>query len=139
MKDLIEKKIRQCSAELEKLIPEWNKRRDTLRRIFAIRQGLFTSKQLQKMTTDFRKIIRSVVLSFQIPLRLSLSGGNFGGRRLVAGGSAKDPANEGLEVLLVVEEGHINGFEARGAEHSVVAFAIYLALRKDNWSSLVLC
>jgi len=48
MKDLIEKKIRQCSAELEKLIPEWNKRRDTLRRIFAIRQGLFTSKQLQK-------------------------------------------------------------------------------------------
>jgi hypothetical protein len=42
MKDLIEKKIRQCSAELAKLIPEWNKRRDTLRRIFAIRQGLFT-------------------------------------------------------------------------------------------------
>src|SRR6516165_2601011 len=92
-----------------------------------------------KMTTDFRKIIRSVVLSFQIPLRLSLSGGNFGGRRLVAGGSAKDPANEGLEVLLVLEEGHVNGFEARGGEHSIVTFTIFLALRKDNWSSLVLC
>ena len=86
MKDLIEKKIRQCSAELSKLIPEWNKRRDTLRRIFAIRQGCLL-EATPKMTTDFRKIIRSVVLSFQIPLRLSLSGGNFGGR-LVAGCTA---------------------------------------------------
>src|SRR4029077_10646798 len=91
--------------------------------------GIVYLEATPKMTTDFRKTIRSVVLSFQIPLRLILSGGNFGGRRLVAGSSAKDPANEGLEVLLVPEDfarSDLNVFDRLCSNDSGVAFEVAL-------------
>jgi hypothetical protein len=92
--------------------------------------GIVYLEATPKMTTDFRKIIRSVVLSLQIPLRLSLSGGNFGGRRLVAGGSAKDPAAEGAEVFLIPEDfarSDLNVFDRLCSNAELIEERIYFS------------
>src|SRR4029077_2654244 len=92
--------------------------------------GIVYLEATPKMTTDFRKTIRSVVLSFQIPLRLSLSGGNFGGRRLVAGGSAKDPAVRGAEVFLIPEDfarSDLNVFDRLCSNAELIEERIYFS------------
>jgi hypothetical protein len=74
-------------------------------------------------------------------LRTSWQNGSmrsFRGWRLVAGSTAKDPAHEGLQILLVFKEEHINGFEARSGEHGSVALTVTLSLGEENRRGFVL-